>query len=87
MLGEPITYELLAPGIIGPALGMVGTVSVYSDWVITSLISSFYLCVGACTTEGADLPLRFASMLLGCSATNQQQLKGEASTTNYREKF
>ena len=52
----PVSYKLAlkwlpfqAPGVIGSALGLVGSVSVHCAWVRQSLISNIYLSVAAHT--------------------------------------
>ena len=32
-IGTPVGYPARAPGVIGSALGLIGPVSVYCDWV------------------------------------------------------
>ena len=47
-IGTPVAVPCQAPGGIGSALGLVGPVSVYCDWVrYKSLIRNFYLSVAA----------------------------------------
>ena len=53
-----------APGIIGSALGLVGLVSVFCDWV-REKVSTFYLSVVARALVRADPSLRCTNMLLG----------------------
>ena len=55
-----------APGIIGSALGLVGPVSVYCDWVRQKVESATSISVCAAgTIVCADPYLRYTSMLLG----------------------
>ena len=54
-----------APYIIGSALGQVGPVSVYCDWVRKKVGSASSVCVAARTFVCADLSLRYTSLLLG----------------------
>ena len=62
-IGTPVAT---LPGVIGSALGLVGLVSVYCDWVRWKVWSATSICVIARKIVWADLSLRYTRMLLGC---------------------
>ena len=63
---ETLAFQWLpcqVPGVVGSALGLVGPVSVYCDWVRwKALICSFCLSVAARKIVCADLSLKYTSV-------------------------
>ena len=60
-----------APGIIGSALGLVGRVSAYCDWVRWLWSATSILSVAAPKLVSTDPSLRYTSMLLGREPSSQ----------------